>query len=508
MPQRFGLGCRQRQVHYSARVPLILCLGGLQHDAEMFASPQSIVAGWVVLSLLFIALSIALTAISPQFGYDYEVAEMPILALVALLVLAGLVYCLALPLLVTRSLNADAALARALMVAIIVAGLAARLVLFASDPILEDDYQRYLWDGAVTASGQNPYEVSPDAARQPEAPSAYSRLAAEAGPVAQRINHPELKTVYPPVAQGAFALAYVLKPWSLTAWRTVILACDVATLILIVMLLGETGRSPLWASLYWWNPLVLKELFNSAHMEAILLPLVLLAFLLAARWRQISASISLAFAAGAKIWPVLLLPIILRPLTDHKTKLALALALFGGLILLWAAPVLLGGNDANSGFTAYLANWKTNSALFPLLEGVAAALLNAANLADVNAAAHARALIAIVLCGLALVIAIKPIGGTDDLMGRASLLVAALVLLSPAQFPWYIVWFAPFLAFRPWFGFRLLTVTVPLYYMYFYFAAAGEPEVFRQYVVWIIWVPVWAALTLEAMHNRRNPRPA
>jgi hypothetical protein len=37
-------------------------------------------------------------------------------------------------------------------------------------------------------------------------------------------------------------------------------------------------------------------------------------------------------------------------------------------------------------------------------------------------------------------------------MGRASLMVAALVLLSPAQFPWYVVWFAPFLAFRPCLG--------------------------------------------------------
>jgi hypothetical protein len=38
--------------------------------------------------------------------------------------------------------------------------------------------------------------------------------------------------------------------------------------------------------------------------------------------------------------------------------------------------------------------------------------------------------------------------------------------------------------------------------MSFYFTAAGEPEVFTRYVVWIIWVPVWAALILEAARRR------
>jgi alpha-1,6-mannosyltransferase len=494
-------------MRYSAWVPLIPRLGALHSNANKVMSPRSVMASWVVLGLLFIAFAIALTAASPRFGYDYDVAEMPVPALVGGLIFAGFVFCFALPPLIARSLNADAAAVRLFMLAIIAVGLAARLVLFASEPILEDDYQRYLWDGAVTMSGHSPYELSPYAARQPDAPSAFGRIAEEAGPVARRINHPELKTVYPPVAQGAFALAHFLKPWSLTAWRTVILACDVATLILIVLLLGATARSPLWASLYWWNPLVLKELFNSAHMEAVLLPLVLMALLLAARGRQIFASTSLAFAAGAKIWPVLFLPLILQPLTGKKRTLVAALVIFCGLILLWATPVLLGGFDADSGFAAYLAKWKTNSALFPVLEGVTASLLNAVNLADVPAGRVARALIALVLGGMALALSIKPLRDANDLMGRASILVAALVLLSPAQFPWYAVWFAPFLAFRPWFGFLLLTVTVPLYYMYFYFAAAGEPQMFKQYVVWIIWVPVWAALIFEAVRKRRDARP-
>ena len=492
-------------MRYSARLPLSANVGGTLPDSRRTASSRSVMAGWAVLGLLFVAFAVVLTAASQRFGYAYDVAEMPVLALAAGLVLAGLVFCFALPPLIAGSLNADAATVRLFMAVIVVAGVAARLVLFASEPILEDDYQRYLWDGAVTISGENPYALSPEAAREPNAPNAYTRLAREAGPIIGRVNHPELRTIYPPVAQSAFALAHVLNPWSLTAWRTVILACDIATLVLVLLLLGETGRSPLWSALYWWNPLVIKELFNSAHMDAVVLPLVLFALLLAVRGRHvIAASTSLAFAAGTKIWPVLLLPLILRAHAKQKRILAAALTIFAGLILLWTIPFLIGGFDAESGLAAYLAKWKTNSALFPALESITATLLSGLNLADVPAGKVARVLIAVTLTGLAFIVSFRPLSNADDLIGRASLLIAALVLLSPAQFPWYVVWFAPFLAFRPWFGFLLLTATAPLYYMYFYFAAAGEPQVFKQYIVWIIWVPVWATLIFEAVHHRRR----
>jgi alpha-1,6-mannosyltransferase len=258
----------------------------------------------------------------------------------------------------------------------------------------------------------------------------------------------------------------------------------------------------LWSALYWWNPLVIKELFNSGHMDGLVSPLVLLALLLATRRRQLAASATLACAVGAKIWPVLLLPLILRPLiTAAPRKLAAALAIFAALVALLAVPVLLGGLDAASGFTAYLTRWQTSSALFPVLNNAWAALLSALGTTELPPGPVARATIAVILGGLACALSLKPIADPDDLIGRASLTVAALVLLSPAQFPWYAVWLAPFLAFRPCTGFLILTATAPLYYLLFYLIAAGEPGVFTRYVVWIIWVPVWAALLIEALRR-------
>lgn len=460
-------------------------------------------ARWMLSALLVAVFGGLLTLYSPCFGYDYDVGDMPVAWLAAGLVLAGLLYCIGLPRLISSSSTINVGERRLITLCIVAAGLAVRLALFASEPILEDDYQRYLWDGAVTASGHNPYAAAPKDALTKD--NDLNRLGQESGPVINRVNHPDLKTIYPPVAQAAFALAYAIRPWSLAAWRSVLLAFDFATLALILLLLREVGRSPLWSALYWWNPLVIKELFNSAHMEAVVLPFVLGALWLAIRKRHVLATASLAMAVGAKIWPGLLLPLILRGCSSNRRTLLYAVLVFAALVALCAAPICLGGLDSNSGFAAYASHWQTNSALFPALERATAMVLSLAALPSEMAGVATRGILALCIVALSVSVSVKRLESPDDLVYRASLVVAALVLLSPAQFPWYAVWFAPFLPFRPWFGFLLLTATVPLYYLSFHFLAQYRPDIFDDGVVWIIWVPVWTALLIEAVQRRKTP---
>jgi hypothetical protein len=462
----------------------------------------TVAIGWLSGGLLVIAFGVALAAFSPRFGYAYDVAEMPVLWLAVGLVLAGLVYALRLPPLINQSLACDRREVRLIVGGMIAAGLAARLVLFASEPILEDDYQRYLWDGAVTASGDNPYALSPNDARAQG--GELGRLARESGDVVRRINHPDLRTVYPPVTQAAFALAHLIEPWSLAAWRSVILLFDLATLALVLLLLREAERSPLWSALYWWNPIVIKELFNSAHMEAVVLPFVLLALWLGLRRRPLASVSSLAFAVGAKLWPALLLPLLVRwyGQTDRRMFVN-AIVLFGAILAAWALPIWFGGFDRQSGFATYLSSWQTGSALFPALERAVAMAFSWSALSAETVGLLTRGLVALCLAVIGLLVSLKPVENADDLLGRASLVIAALVLLSPAQFPWYAVWFAPFLAFRPWTGFLLLAATLPLYYLDFYFITQDRAEIFPNVVVWIIWIPVWAALAVEAVRENK-----
>ena len=68
---------------------------------------------------------------------------------------------------------------------------------------------------------------------------------------------------------------------------------------------------------------------------------------------------------------------------------------------------------------------------------------------------------------------------------------------SPAQFPWYITWFAPLLCLYPQRGLLLLTALMPIYYLWFYFDARGEAVFFDRYIVWLQYLPVLLLLFFD-----------
>ena len=458
---------------------------------------------WLMAGVLVCGFAVALALLSRQFGYDTDVADMPVLTMTGLLVVAGLLFATLLPRLITQAEAVDETNSKRILSVIIAAGLVARLVLFASQPMLEDDYQRYLWDGAVTASGINPYVASPRSVLEAGATSQLAALAEQSGPIVRRINHPQLTTIYPPVAQAAFAIAHQLSPWNLTAWRGVLLACDGLLLVLLLALLRDTNRSPLWASLYWWNPLVLKEGFNSAHMEPLVLALVMLTLWLVAKRKPVFATAALGLAVGTKLWPVLLLPLVLRSILNDTRRLAATVAVFAALMVLLALPIVSAGLNEHSGFLAYADSWKTNSALFPILEGAFASLMRAVSGADAHATIAVKIMLALALAALSVALAVRPIDDTRDVLIRASIVIAALVLLSPAQYPWYALWLAPLLAFWQNRAFLLLTATIPLYYASFYFAARETLEAAQPVLLAVIWVPVWLLAAYDGLQRPR-----
>ena len=459
--------------------------------------------GWGALGAALLGLTALLTAQSHRFGYDHAVRDMPVFWLAGGLMLAGLLY-LPLARLIRRTASSSPGTMRSLLFFVVAAGLAMRLVLMSSEPALEDDWQRYLWDGALTAHGLNPYAISPqDAKAADPRTTTVGKLALESGVVLGRVNHPEIRTIYPPVAQGVFAVAHWLQPWSLLAWRGIVLLLDLASLGLILVLLRDLGRSPLWAALYWWNPVALKELFNSAHMDIVVVPLVLLALVLAVRQRFLTATTALTVAAGAKIWPALLLPLVWRPLLGQPGRLAAAVLLAAAAAALFAAPMWLAGVDQSLGVVAYAQKWKTNSALFPQIEMLMGGLLSALSVEALPGGTVARALIGATLAGLALWLNRTPFQSAEDLTSRCLVLCGALFLLSPAQFPWYYLWVLPLLPLRPVTGFLVLTATLPLYYAAFHFLSADTYHIYRDKLVWLVWLPAWTLLALEVLKARR-----
>ena len=437
-----------------------------------------------------------------RFDYERELAEIPALWLAGGLVSAGLVYLAAVAR-VRTAIGSAAVGAPELVRYFVVVGLALRVAMLWSTPALEDDFHRYLWDGGVAVQGYNPYRYRPDAMTEPSTPQPLRELADSAGYIHGRINHPDLRTIYPPVAIAAFAIAYLAEAWSLLAWRLVCLACEGVSVWLLLTLLRETGRSPLWMLIYWWNPLVIKEVLNSAHMEAVLVPLLLAAMLQAVRRRHTSATVLVGLAAATKIWPALLLPLFLRPLWGDRARLAGALAVLAALAVAAAWLPMAAGFDKTSGFVAYAAQWRNGSALFPALEGLWHGVLWLAGAAEGEMPGRlARAVMAGTAAMVALALALRPVPDAEHIIARASLIAAAVLLLSPAQFPWYLTWVMPFLALRPIGGLIVATVLMPLYYVSFHLAAKDQAWIFSDVIVWVIWLPVWALLAHEFISER------
>ncbi len=455
---------------------------------------------WLTASLLPICGAILLRQAGPLFSYELENLDRPLLAFAAVYCCAGLLYLLALWLLLPRQTAGGAPAPLICLVIVIAAGLAARVTLFGSVPVQEDDFYRYLWDGAVAAHGLNPWTHPPQAVLEGTAGSAFTALGAEAGEVLTRVNYADVRTVYPPVTQLAFAAAHWLKPFSLDAWRAVLLALELGMLGLIITLLRQTGKPVLWCAIYWWNPIAIKEVMNSAHMEPVVMLPVLAALLFGIRARPVTASLLGAVAAGAKVWPVLLLPALWRKSADRPALLLAAGGAFATATALIYWPVLAAQLDGSSGFVAFGTQWQRISASFSALLWLASQLPQT----PLDAGLVARAVAAALVAGIVLFSNRTAPPDGDALAHRFLVAAAALLLLSPVQLPWYYLWLLPLLCLHPNPALLLISATFPLYYAFFALTARDVDETWLEALVWAMWVPIWIALATFGWVKRRR----
>lgn len=423
----------------------------------------------------------ALVWLSTRFPFGNPVADKPVERLVVLLAAMGLVFIVMVGRIVARSMTLRC------FGFLLGVGLLLRGAMFFSAPIQETDFYRYLWDGAVLAQGVNPYRPIPQQVLEVEGP--LTDLGRESGVVIGRVNHPELRTIYPPVAQSFFAMSYVIAPWSLTGWRAILLVADAATLGLLLVILHRVALPREYALIYWLNPLLLKEIHNAAHMDILLAPFILGTLLLAVRGRLMLAMLCLAAATGLKVWPVLLLPLVLRAGARGWRQAMAPACLYGALLALMNIPVMVAGLDSTSGFTAYAGRWEMNN-------GPSLALiwlgrwLAAIDWFPISARTFSSGVSALIVGSVALLAAGRPVAGMLDLCGRALAVTALLFLISPTQFPWYATWFLPLLAIRPHPALLLYAVTLPLYYLRFRYDDLGYANLFDHGVVWVEHGPI------------------
>lgn len=450
--------------------------------------------GLAVAGLASVAVYIGMAWLSHAFVYGSGHAERPIVVYLLLYAAAFALYVVA-----VWRVTRPAAGAVPLL-PIIVFGVLFRGVLLCSEPIQEDDFYRYLWDGKVVASGLNPYRFTPrevSVARDDErrALQAYRAVADDGfAHVLARVNHPHLPTVYPPLAQAAFGLAAGLVPGSLTALRVGFLLLDLGIVAALVGLLRRLERPVGWVLIYAWSPLVIKETVNSAHYDVLPTLFVMLAVLASLHGRFLLAHAGVGFATLGKLFPVLLMPLCLA----YTWRRHGAYAAAGGLALTCLVvaggylPFAAAGNALWHGAGAFAEEWRTNSLAFPVVQSVVGERWLANGLAAGGVAVA-------VLIGLR-----RAAGGTADALPRGCFLViGTLLLLSPVGNPWYYVWAMPFVCLFPRASWLCLSGLLGLYYLGFAFLYRGQPETVG-WITCVEYLPFYGLLLWEVWRVRRG----
>jgi alpha-1,6-mannosyltransferase len=323
-------------------------------------------------------------------------------------------------------------------------------LLFITPPTLSSDVYRYIWDGRMMNADVNPYAHPVDSPLLDRFDSPQRAL----------VNHSWMASPYLPVAQAFFAVVYRLAPDSPLSFQVAAALLDLLTGLLVIDLLHRLGLPRTWALIYLWNPLVVVEFAHGAHLDALMICLVMAAFwlLIAARSALLSA-VALAAATLTKGLPALLLPVLARWWGWRRTLA------YAGLVIAACFPFALGAGwgllgplDGEGLFGAlriYTAYWSFYSGLYHWLEaGLSTCWTSGA--APSEAAGWAPILIArlTVLVALCLVVFVvwrrgRRCDNDLALLRLAVAPLAAYLLLATTVHPWYATFVIPLLPFLP-----------------------------------------------------------
>jgi alpha-1,6-mannosyltransferase len=289
-----------------------------------------------------------------------------------------------------------------------------------AQPVLEDDYFRYLWDGRQFALTGNPYWGRPsDHFGNAELPERFRVIL-------DGVNYPEVPTIYGPVCQLAFLLSYWIAPGQWWPLKVILVCADLLTLRLLLGLAG-----PRRVLLYAWCPLLIQETAFNAHLEVLgLLPLMAAVHAWrSTRLRQVA--VLCALAAGAKIFAWLLAPFLLA--RAAKKHWLLCLAMVSGLYL----PFWLQGSAGDwAGLMTFARNWEFNStvyAVFSQLAGEPTARIGGA----------------LLFASLWTIYFVRWRSLPGRAWPRGDWIYGTFFALAAVVNPWYLLWLLPFVVLFP-----------------------------------------------------------
>lgn len=359
---------------------------------------------------------------------------------------------------------------RQLFIVAILFALAFRVPLAAGPVHFDNDMIRYLWDGRVQTLGLNPYAVLP----------ADEAMAFTHDDQTRNMPSARAGTPYPPAAQLFFRLVVSIKdaPW---AMKLALVLCDLLTILVLWRWLVTTGRSQWLVLAYAWNPLVVLEVAHSGHIDALGALWITAAAFWLSRKRTALATIAFVLAVTTKLLPIVLVPLLWRRISFRDGLLG------AGLFVLLYLP-FASGVDVLFGIQNVVQHVRFNGPVFRFFAGltspdVAARIALGLGLAT---AAWCRWKLA------------------DDDPAAWAWPMAVAIACAPVIYPWYLLYFTPFLLFPSTLPLAVWTSSVLMTYTVWNGIREGGRWVVPRPVLWVEYGVVVLAVLVVVMAARRG----
>ena len=296
-----------------------------------------------------------------------------------------------------------------------------RLIGVWGEPILEDDFYRYLLDACLFLTYGSPYGITP------ESLFVDNSLSPACEAMLSGVNNPHLATIYAPVLQFVFAASYLVSPVNLDVLQLLIVLFDMA----VIGMLGRLAPARM-VLLYAWCPLVIKEFAFTAHPDVIGVCLLLAAFMARKSGYRLSGAVLMGLACCTKILAVVALPFFL-----FRQPARYWLVIIATIVAMYLPFLLKQPKTDLATLVVFATDWLFNAPVFSLLKVM---------LTD-SIARFTSVGVFLLWYSFYFVRYDKTRQPTD--IPRMDWIFGVLFVLSPVLNAWYWVWVLPFAVLWP-----------------------------------------------------------
>ena len=305
-----------------------------------------------------------------------------------------------------------------------------------------DDLNRYILEGQQIINNYNPYAIPPNA-------SVNHNLVDHK--ILERINHPDMTAIYPPVSLFIHGVLALISP-SVFGFK-VLTGLGACLLVLCsLLLILELKKPPAYISIVLWNPVLIIFGVGEAHNDIWVALLLTLFVYFAVRKKVLISWVTLSLAIFCKPFAGIVLP-------WYIFKNPKGWWVFPSIAIVLVMPFLNAGYGLVRSLFSFGHDMHFHGALEPLIRFI---YLNILPNQYVSTSVRITLIIFLLLGG----IIIWKASVNDNLANVSVNFIALLLWCLPTLHPWYFLILLPFLPFAKGLSLIVWTSMVGVYWLH------------------------------------------